>query len=213
MKVISTNIGKRTSFQWNGEEKFTGINKKPVDHPIHLGKTDVVGDVVIERVVHAGPAKACYLYSADHYPYWKNIYPNQEWHLGMFGENLTVEGLDETTLYIGNVYQVGSAKIVITEPRQPCYKFGFKMGDQGILKKFINTTFCGSYIGVLEEGEVNAGDEFILLEESPNELSIAEVFKMRFTSDPNNGLITKLENETALPEKLHIELLNLHARK
>jgi len=182
MKIISTNIGQRTSFQWNGKEKFTGINKKPVNHPIHLGKSDVIGDVVIEREVHAGPTKACYLYSADHYPYWKTRYPDLDWHIGMFGENLTVEGLDETTLYIGSIYKIGNAKIQITEPRQPCYKFGFKMGDQGILKKFINTTFCGSYVRVIEEGEVQTGDEFILQEESSNKLSVAEVFALIYAS-------------------------------
>lgn len=207
MKIVSTNIGQRTSFIWNGKEKFTGINKKPVDFPIRLGKSDVVGDVVTERKVHAGPTKACYLYSADHYPYWKNIYPNLGWHLGMFGENLTVEGLDETTLYIGDIYKVGDAKIQITEPRQPCYKFGYKMGDQGIIKKFINTTFCGSYIGVLEEGEVQSGDEFILHEESPNQLSVGDAFQMIYGSEINEDLRLKLEKETALPDKLKGKLI------
>jgi len=207
MKIISTNIGQRTSFQWNGKEKFTGINKKPVNHPIHLGKSDVVGDVVIEREVHAGPTKACYLYSADHYPYWKNLYPDLDWHIGMFGENLTVEGLDETTLYIGSIYKVGNAKIQITEPRQPCYKFGFKMGDQGILKKFINTTFCGSYVRVIEEGEVQTGDEFILQEESSNKLSVAEVFALIYASHMDEKLKLKLEIETGLPKKLKDKLI------
>jgi len=210
MNIISTNIGQRTSFMWNGKKKFTGINKMPVEYPIRLGKSDVVGDVVTERKVHAGPTKACYLYSADHYSYWKNLYPDLDWHLGMFGENLTVEDLDETTLYIGNMYQVGSAKIIITEPRQPCYKFGFKMGDQGIIKKFINNTFCGSYTGVLEEGEVQTGDEFILLAESPNQLSVADAFKMIYADDINDKLKSKLQNETAPPEKLQKDLIKKH---
>ena len=209
MKIISTNIGQRTSFQWNGKEKFTGIHKKPVNRPISLGKSDVVDDVVVERDVHAGPTKACYLYASDHYAYWQTLYPHLEWHNGMFGENLTVEGLDETTLYIGNIYQVGKAKIRITEPRQPCYKFGHKMGDQGIIKKFINTTYSGIYIGVDEEGEVQMGDKFRLLEESNNQLSVAEVFNYLYARDTSQSTQQKIEKETGLPEKLKTKLLGL----
>ncbi len=208
MKIISTNIGDRTAFQWNGKEEFTGINKKPVDHPIMLGKTDVVNDVVIERNVHGGVNKACYLYASDHYPYWKNLYPNLDWHIGMFGENLTVEGLDETKLYIGNSYIIGRAKIRITQPRQPCYKFGHKMGDQGIIKKFINSTFSGSYIGIIEEGEVQVGDVFELLEENPNQLSIAEVFQSTYSKSIDDKIKRKIEDETFLPEKLKTKLIN-----
>ena len=209
MKIISTNIGQRIPFEWNGKTEYTGINKRPVNQPISLGKSDVLDDVVVEREVHAGPTKACYLYSLDHYVYWQALYPNLKWHNGMFGENLTVEGLDETNLFIGNIYQIGNAIIRITEPRQPCYKFGHHIGDQGIIKKFINTTFSGSYIGVEEEGVIQSGDNFELLEESNNHLSVAEVFGYLYSKDTSLSIKSKIEAETGLPEKLKVRLLGL----
>ncbi len=213
MKVISTNLGKLTTFQWKGKEKQTGIYKNPVEHAIYLRENGIDEDVVVERKVHGGQTKACYLYSINHYSYWQKIYPKLDWQLGMFGENLTVEDLDESKLYIGDIYQVGQAEIQITEPRLPCYKFGHKMGDQGIIKKFIDTTFCGSYVAVLEEGDVENGDEFILLEENPNKLSIAEVFVMIYATSLNDKLRKKLQKETALPEKLKSQLMKKYGIK
>lgn len=210
MKVISANLGRLTKFQWKGREKQTGIYKHPAEHPIYLMENGVDEDVVVEPKIHGGPTKACYLYSVNHYSFWQKIYPKLDWGLGMFGENLTVEDLDETKLYIGDVYEVGEAEIVITEPRQPCYKLGHKMGDQGMIQKFIDSTFCGSYVGVLEDGHVDNGDEFVLLEENPNKLSIADVFKMIYATDLDDKLKKKLQNETALPEKLKKELIKKH---
>ena len=94
MKVVSVNIGERKGVKYRGKTVQTGVFKKPVTHPIILGKFDVEGDAVIDRRYHGGEFKACYLYSADHYEFWKNKYPDLEWEYGMFGENITVEGLN-----------------------------------------------------------------------------------------------------------------------
>jgi MOSC domain-containing protein YiiM len=93
MKVISTNIGDAVTFEWNGATEQTGIFKYPTSKSLFLTKNDVKDDTVIDRVHHGGTNKACYLFSADYYDYWKNLYPNLKWDWGMFGENLTVEGL------------------------------------------------------------------------------------------------------------------------
>ena len=137
MKIISTNIAIPRTVLWRGREIQTGIYKKPVSEPIYLGKEDVANDAVIDRKHHGGEHKACYLFGSDYYEDWKEKYPELDWDWGMFGENLTVEGLDENNLQIGAVYQLGKTIVQITEPRQPCYKLGIKFGTQKVIVEFL----------------------------------------------------------------------------
>ena len=160
MKVISTNIGTKTKIFWNGEEQTTGIYKYPTKTAIRLEKEAVATDVVADRRVHGGIFKACYLFSSAQYPYWKEKYPHLDWDWGMFGENLTMEGMDEAKLKIGSIYQLGTAKVQITQPREPCYKLGIRFGDQKILGEFVAHGYPGTYVKVLTEGEVTVGDSY-----------------------------------------------------
>ena len=126
MKIISTNIGSPVIFSWKGREVATGLFKYPVPSPIMLEKEDVTNDHVIDRRYHGGTDKACYFYSADNYDYWKSLYPKMEMQFGMFGENLTVEGLSEENINIGDVFKIGNAVVQVTQPRQPCFKLNFR---------------------------------------------------------------------------------------
>ncbi len=179
MKVISVNISKPVTIQWNGRAVTTGIYKKPVDHPIWLDPETVKDDTVADRRYHGGPDKACYLYSLDYYDYWKDLYPQLNWEYGMFGENVTVSGLDESRLNVGSKYMLGEALVQISQPRQPCYKLGVKFGNQKILKEFIAFGHPGTYVRIIKQGKVNKGDFFELVEES-NERSIHEVFSLLY---------------------------------
>ncbi|OUR95596.1 sulfurase [Flavobacteriales bacterium 34_180_T64] len=199
MEVISTNIAKPSTFLWNGKEVITGIHKKPTNTPIFLGKEAVKGDEVSDRKVHGGIFKACYLFSADHYGYWQNLYPNLDWNYGMLGENLTVKGLDETNLYIGDIYKIGSALVQVTQPREPCFKFAAKFGSQDVLQQFINHGCPGTYISVLKEGHVAVGDTFELETSAENSLSIAQFFNLLFTRDKPQDLLKKVVELEALP--------------
>lgn len=202
MKVISTNISQPKTVTWKNKEVVTGIFKEPVDHPMVLEKTDVKGDHVIDRRYHGGEDKACYLYSVDHYPFWKGHYPNLNWQYGMFGENLTVEGIDEIRIHIGDIYKVGKAIVQISQPRQPCFKLGIKFEDQGILKKFIARSYSGIYVRILTSGIVNIGDEFELQKADENQLSVAEVFSLLYNSTDNKALRQKVVNDQYLPTDL-----------
>ena len=184
MKVLSTNIGEPTTILWRGKEVKTGIYKYPVDQPIFLDKEDVAGDHVIDRRYHGGVDKACYLYAAEHYPFWKEKYPNLDWNYGMFGENLTVSGFQEEAIKIGSVYQLGTAKVQISRPRQPCYKLGVRFGNPAIIKQFIDSKFSGVYVRVIEPGSVSAGDEFILDNENIQGISIKELNTLLFHYNP-----------------------------
>jgi MOSC domain-containing protein YiiM len=209
MQIISTNIAKPTRFTWNGKEETTGIYKKPVDTPIYLGTTDVKGDEVSDRKVHGGEYKACYLFAADHYPYWKNLYPDLEWTYGMLGENLTVQGLDEKQLHIGDFYKVGDALVQITQPREPCYKFAHKFNSQEVLKQFIDHGFPGTYVRVVEEGSVQNGDHFKLIEKVKNSLSIWDFFALLYAKDKNKEHIKLIVNNDALPKRKRDRLKSL----
>ncbi len=180
MRIVSTNIGNPTTFLWNGMEEKTGIFKYPVSEPLFLGKTDVKKDVVIDRKHHAGINKACFLFSADEYTYWKKEYPDLDWDWGMFGENLTVEGLDESIIRIGDIYKIGSALIQVSQPREPCYKLGVRFKDQKVLKKYIENGRPGTYVRVLEEGEVQKDDHVELQQQSKNTLTVNQFFHLMF---------------------------------
>ncbi len=180
MKVISTNIGESKTVFWKGKEIKTGIYKYPVDIPIYLGKEDVKDDHVIDRRYHGGVDKACYLYAADHYEYWKNRYPDLEWNYGMFGENITVSGLDEKIIRVGSIYRLGSAIIQISRTRQPCFKLGIRFGDQNMVKQFIDSLRSGVYVRVIEPGNVSVGDTFILEKEHQDGITITELNILRF---------------------------------
>ncbi len=199
MKVISTNIGKPTPITWNGQETTTGIFKLPVKEPITLEKEGVSKDNISDRKVHGGVYKACYLFSADHYPYWKEKYPILDWDWGMFGENLTVEGLDETMLRIGSVYKLGTALVQITQPREPCFKLGLKFGTQDILKQFIDHGFPGTYVKVLEVGQVKSGDALELVEESIDTLSTHQFYKLLFSRTKDRAILEMAVQNEALP--------------
>ena len=202
MKIIATNIAKPRTILWNGKEELTGIYKEPVSEPIYLEKENVRDDEISNRKVHGGIYKACYLFASNHYPYWKKLYPALNWDWGMFGENLTVEGLDERKLLIGSVYRIGEALVVISEPRQPCYKLGIKFGTQEVLKQFIDHGHPGTYVSIIEEGEVHAGAVIELQEKSPSALSIADYFQLLYTKEKDQEkLEMAIANDAIRPEK------------
>tara|TARA_R110002051_G_scaffold157113_2_gene228707 strand:- start:3088 stop:3726 length:639 start_codon:yes stop_codon:yes gene_type:complete len=200
MKVISTNLGKPTTFTWNGKEEQTGIFKYPTTKAIYLGETDVKNDTVIDRKHHAGVNKACYLYAAEQYPYWKELYPDLEWDWGMFGENLTIEGLDESKLRIGDIYKLGGALVQITQPREPCYKLGVRFDNQKIIKQFVEHNYPGSYVRILECGEVTVGDELLLVNQSENTLTINQYYEFLFAKEKDAKTINLILENEALPE-------------
>lgn len=177
MIVVSTNIGKRETHQWKGKIAETGIFKHPTTEPVFLGLEDVENDAVVDRKYHGGIEQAVYAYSANHYEYWKKLYPHLEFNFGMFGENLTISDLDETTICVGDIYQLGKSLVEVTKPREPCYKLIFRFQDEAIVKQFWDSTYSGVYFKILETGEVKKGDSMQLVKKAKNKPTIAEVYK------------------------------------
>lgn len=207
MKVVSTNIGNKVTFNWNGKTIETGIFKKPVNTPIFLGNTDVTNDVVCDRENHGGIDKACYFYGANHYPFWKNKYPELSFDYGMFGENITLDHVDETIVRIGSIYQVGSATVQISEPRIPCFKLGHRFNNQLVIKEFINSSYAGFYVRILTNGEVKVGDQFQLIEQNENDFSVEDAFSLLSYNKDNQLLIEMLKNEPLLGNEYRKSIL------
>jgi len=184
MTVTSVNIGYPKNVNWNGKKISTGIFKSPVPS-IELEMTDVKHDHVIDRRYHGGIDKACYLYSEDHYAYWKGLYPALDFNPGMFGENITIKGLNESKIMIGDIYRVGGATVQVTQPRQPCFKLGIVFNTQKILKEFINSNYPGIYLKILEGNTVSSGDSMDLIERQHNSISVNEIYRLLYDKNPN----------------------------
>ena len=210
MNIISTNLSKAREVIWRGKTVKTGIYKEPVETPISLGSEDVEGDSVIDRKYHGGVDQACYLYSADHYSSWIETYPELNLPFGMFGENLTVEGLDESELIIGSVYKLGTAKVQVSAPRQPCFKLGIKFNDQGVLKEMINNGLCGAYVRVLGIGQVKKGDTLELMEPVENGVTIQEAFRAIYDESIDDDLKKRIVADRHMPENLKVNLVSRH---
>lgn len=196
MNIISTNIGQPVEIDWRGKKVKTGIYKYASADPIFLDHEDVLNDYVMDRKHHGGVDKACYIYGSNRYPYWQEKYPGLDWRWGMFGENLTIENIDESKICIGDIFRLGTALVQVTQPRQPCFKLGVRFGSQKMVGEFLKSPYPGVYVRVLAKGYVGVGDEMILQEQAEDSMSLSEVFAL-FTTGTEQ--VEQLEKAIAIP--------------
>jgi len=157
-RVGSVNVGQPKEVVWKGRTVLTGIFKEPVAGSVALRRLNLEGDQQADLKVHGGPDMAVYLYPAEYYAFWREQFPQMELPWGMFGENLTIWGLRDDSVYIGDRLQVGTAQLVVRSPRMPCFKLGLRFGRDDVLKIMLQSGFTGFYCAVLKEGKVAAGD-------------------------------------------------------
>ena len=191
MKVLSTNISPGHKFLFGKKTIQSGIFKKPDPRGIFLTCNGVHKDTVVDTKNHGGLDKACYFYSHHHYPYWKKLYPQLAWEYGMFGENITVDFFDENKIHIGDVFQIGESIIQVTQPRQPCFKLGYKFNDPKIISLFQKYPSPGFYAKVLQEGHIlpNSKMARIQVKSTP---SINEVYHVLYGSKNTPALMKKI---------------------
>ena len=156
-RVLSVNVGLVREVEWRGREVATAIWKHPVAGRVALRGVNFAGDDQADRSVHGGPDKAVYAYAREDYDFWRDE-EGMETPPGLFGENLTVEGLDLSGAVVGERWSVGSTVLEVAQPRLPCFKLGIRMGDQRFLKRFLAALRMGAYLRVVREGDVGAGD-------------------------------------------------------
>lgn len=180
MKLVSVQVGRPRKVWWHGKPVSTGIYKEPVTGRIMLHRFNLDGDQQADLTVHGGPEKAVYVYPSEHYPLWRAELPDMQLPYGMFGENFTTEGLDETSVCIGDQFRIGEAVVEVTQPRMPCYKLGIRFGRPDMPKRFHASGRCGFYLAVLWEGEVGEGDVWERLPRNDRQISVIESYRRHF---------------------------------
>jgi MOSC domain-containing protein YiiM len=203
MNIVSLNVGLPRDVLWHGRTVTTGIFKEPVEGRIKLRKLNLDGDRQADLTVHGGAQKAVYCYPIAHYDYWKKELPGRELPTAIFGENFTTEGLLESEVHLGDRFSVGSAELVVTQPRLPCYKLGIRFQSDDMVKRFLASGRGGFYFAVTREGEVGAGDEIKRVARDPNAVPVSEITRLyiakRFNGEDIASLRRALQVD-ALPE-------------
>ena len=200
MKIISLNVGLPRLVLRNEEPVSTGIFKEPVEGRVRLKTLNLDGDRQADLSVHGGPQKAVYLYPSEHYEFWKQELPDMNLPWGMFGENLTTTGLFETEVHIGDKFRIGTAELMVTQPRMPCYKLGIRFGRADIIRRFLASERTGFYFSVLKEGEVGTGDEVELLERNASGVRVVDVTRLYSSERENVELMRRAIATEALPD-------------
>jgi len=190
MKVLSVNVGLPKNVLFNGQIITTAIFKDPVNGPIILRKLNLDGDKQADLTVHGGIDKAVYSYPEEHYYYWRKQFPNMDLGWGMFGENFTTEGLFEDAVNVGDQFQIGSAKLVATQPRMPCYKLGVRFGRMDVIRKFMTSGRPGIYFKVLTEGEIKTGDKIKLIKRDKNNVTVKDIVTLYITRNNTDNIET-----------------------
>ncbi|HUI74675.1 MAG TPA: MOSC domain-containing protein [Candidatus Acidoferrum sp.] len=203
MKLLSVNVGLPREVLWHGRTVITGIFKDPVGGRVPLRKLDLDGDAQADLTVHGGEDKAVYCYPFAHYAYWKNELPGHDLSMGSFGENFTAEFPSEDSVHLGDQFSVGSAQVVVTQPRLPCYKLGIRFQSDDMVRRFLASGRTGFYCAVIREGEVSAGDEFKIVFRDSNAIPVSEITRLyiakRFSDDDVSSVRRALQ-VPALPE-------------
>ena len=200
MSVISVNVGKPREVLSRGKTVRTGIFKSPVNGPVAVRRLNLDGDEQADLRVHGGLDKAVYVYPSEHYAFWRQELPGIEFPWGMFGENLTMEGLIEADVRVGDRFAIGSAEFVATQPRMPCYKLGIRFDRPDMVKRFLHSGRTGWYLAVVKEGRLAAGDEVFRTARSSGRLTIAHVASLFSGAVSDEDLMREASELDALPE-------------
>lgn len=185
MRLISLNVSPARAVQIKGRGVMTGIGKRAVEGPLRVAALGLEGDEQADLSVHGGLSKALYAYPSEHYPFWQTVRAQARVSLwdeplppGMMGENLTLEGLLEKDVCVGDVLRFPDCELAVSEPRFPCFKFNAAMGFDQASKLMTANGWCGFYLSVRVAGTLRAGESFELAH-GPREVGIAELFRSR----------------------------------
>jgi MOSC domain-containing protein YiiM len=228
MKLITLSTGLPREVMWHGRSVTTGIFKEPVRGRVALRTLNLDGDRQADLSVHGGEYKAVYCYPVVHYDYWRKELPGRELPTAIFGENFTldtstsdisttdistsdtsttgapiIDGLPEDSVHLGDRFSVGSAEVIVTQPRLPCYKLALRFQMDDMVKRFLVSGRTGFYLAVTREGEVGEGDEIKAIGRDPNGVPVSEITRLyiakQYTGDDVSSVRRALQ-VAALPE-------------
>jgi MOSC domain-containing protein YiiM len=179
-RIEQLSVGRPQLISHDGKEVSTAIFKYPVADRAAVSLTNVDGDRQADLTVHGGRDKAVYVYPAKHYATWAQELGVESLEPAQFGENLTVSGLDESTVTIGSRYRFGSTTALVAQPRLPCFKLGIRMNDHRFPQRFLASGRLGFYLRVEQEGDVGAGDAFELVEQPTHDITVQGLWQIVF---------------------------------
>jgi MOSC domain-containing protein YiiM len=198
MTLISVNTGGPRDVRVNGEIVRTSIWKAPRDGRVRAAGDNLEGDEQSDLTVHGGQYKAVYVYPSEHYAYWRDTLRGVDLPWGVFGENLTTEGLLETDIGIGDRIGIGTAEFQVTQPRQPCFKLGIRFGRDDMLKRFVASGRSGWYVSIVKGGDVGRGDTIRVMQRPAGSISVADIFLMRMGHEASPELLRRAASLEAL---------------
>jgi MOSC domain-containing protein YiiM len=205
VQVVSVNVGLPREIRWRGRVVTTGIFKEPVTDARPLRRFNIEGDGQADLTVHGGKDKAVYAYPSEHYDFWRNEWPRADYPWGLFGENLSTTGLLEDAVCIGDEFRVGTARLVVTQPRMPCFKLGIRFGDPQIIERFLKSRRPGIYFGIVEEGRIGPGDQIQLVSSDPHRVSVLELLELILDSSPSESRLRRALSVPALADDWRTE--------
>lgn len=179
MKLISVNVSNLRTESWNAQTVTTGIFKEPIRGRVKVTSLTLEGDSQVDKRYHGGVNKAVYAYPVEHYAAWLEFL-SAAFGPGQFGENLTVEGMLEDEICLGDVFRIGSAILQVTQPRVPCFKLAMKMRMPAFPKYFMKSGKLGFYLRVLNQGEIEAGDNIEKESDDGQGISLRELWTLAY---------------------------------
>lgn len=208
MEVLSINLATPRTIMYRGKEVSTGIYKQPATGPQEVNRLGLLNDVQVDKRFHGGPDQALYVFDHSYYEHWQSEMGLADFEYGQFGENLTVKGLRDDEVHIGDVYQVGEIVVQVTHPREPCFKLGVRMEDATIVKKFHEYGHPGFYLRIKQTGSITSGDQISLLERDANPMTVADVFRVMHLDNEDLAGIKKAAYLPTLTMAWREKLLN-----
>ena len=197
-RLLSVNVGRPREVAWRGKTVYTSVWKAPVEGRRRVRRLNIDGDAQGDLAGHGGEHRAVFVYQMDSYHYWQRELKRDNFTLGQFGENFTVDGLADNEVSIGDRFQIGTALFEVTQPRVTCYRVGMRMDEPRMAALLVAHRRPGFYFRVLEEGEVGAGDEIVKVAEDPERLSVAAADALLYLPGPAKGELERALRIAAL---------------
>ncbi|HET7005277.1 MAG TPA: MOSC domain-containing protein, partial [Candidatus Binatia bacterium] len=174
-RLLSVNVGLPREIPWRGKTVHTAIWKDPVQGRRMVRRLNIDGDRQGDLEGHGGEHRAVFVYQIESYRYWQDRFGRSDFTHGQFGENFTVDGLSDDEVCVGDRYRIGEALFEVTQPRVTCYRVGIRMNEPQMAALLTSSGKPGFYLRVLQEGEVESGDEIVKVAEGPEHMSVAEI--------------------------------------
>ncbi len=205
-EILSIYVGQPDTYEFAGKKVETAIVKQAVDKPVFLGRTNFDGDRQADLVHHGGADKAVCVYPAVHYAYWEEVL-NKKLPQAAFGENVTVQGLTEKDVCIGDTFKLGEALVQISQPRQPCFKLAKKLNEKDMVLRVRETGYSGFYFRVLQEGIVAPRAQLELVSRDPHEMTVSYANHLMYHDRNNKPAIQRILEVEALSDSWRASFL------